>query len=155
MAEVATSCRHALRESGCRNCAGLDPDRAPVRRFCDGRFRHAVKEAWCPNCQGIEPSPVVTKHRPPSLREQVIRAASDEVKAAIKSWRSQWRSLRSVICHWCKQTFAPDECHADHVIPLSRGGPHDLSNLVIACATCNFRKNARMPEVWAGLIAGT
>ncbi|HEX6293396.1 MAG TPA: HNH endonuclease [Herpetosiphonaceae bacterium] len=34
----------------------------------------------------------------------------------------------------------------DHVIPQSKGGTHDLSNLVLACRSCNSRKGARMTE---------
>lgn len=40
--------------------------------------------------------------------------------------------------------------HRDHVIPRSRGGSSDPSNLVIACAPCNLSKGARTPEEWRG-----
>lgn len=46
-------------------------------------------------------------------------------------------------CAYCGQ----DELQAgtlgrDHVIPLSEGGAHTLSNIVPACASCNSRKGA-------------
>lgn len=34
---------------------------------------------------------------------------------------------------------------ADHVKPLSKGGPHILANLRPACRSCNSRKNAQWP----------
>ncbi len=34
----------------------------------------------------------------------------------------------------------------DHLIPLSRGGTNDWSNVVTACSTCNTRKGNRLPE---------
>lgn len=34
----------------------------------------------------------------------------------------------------------------DHKTPRSRGGSHDLANLVAACARCNSAKSARTPE---------
>lgn len=34
----------------------------------------------------------------------------------------------------------------DHLIPLSRGGTNDWSNVVTACAPCNTRKANRLPE---------
>lgn len=150
---MSTRCGHALLVSGCFNCTGLDPLEPPPRRFCGDNFRHAIRESWCPDCKGLEGCSRVEPRI--SIREQAIRAASEEERAAIKAWRQGWRSLKEVLCHWCKQAFAPDACHADHVIPLSRGGLHDLTNLVIACAACNVKKHARMPEVWAEIIATT
>jgi hypothetical protein len=33
--------------------------------------------------------------------------------------------------------------HLDHVVPVSRGGTSDATNLVACCASCNARKGAR------------
>lgn len=34
----------------------------------------------------------------------------------------------------------------DHIVPLSRGGTNEWSNVVTACSTCNTRKGNRLPE---------
>ncbi len=34
----------------------------------------------------------------------------------------------------------------DHVVPLSRGGTNDWTNVVTACGPCNTRKGNRLPE---------
>lgn len=156
---MGVKCRHALREPGCVDCTGYDHEHVLALRLdLIGACRHALKEPRCQDCKGLDcggPESTLVLLRRTSIRQEIIRAASEDVKEAIKTWRKQWRSMAFVLCHWCKQTFAPDDCHADHVIPLSRGGPHSLSNLVIACATCNVRKSARMPDVWAEMIAAT
>lgn len=36
----------------------------------------------------------------------------------------------------------------DHFFPLSRGGRHDVSNVVPACGPCNFSKNDSDPFEW-------
>jgi 5-methylcytosine-specific restriction endonuclease McrA len=36
----------------------------------------------------------------------------------------------------------------DHVVPISRGGPDILENVVPACKSCNSRKADRTPEEW-------
>lgn len=150
---MTKDCKHAIRVPECRHCKDLGYEQITALRLdLIGPCRHALKEPGCESCKGLE-SDIVSLPRRVSIREKIIRAAPEEVKEAIKIWRKQWRAAGSVICHWCRQIFSPDECHADHVIPLSRSGRHDLSNLVIACAECNFRKNARMPEVWAEMIA--
>ena len=37
----------------------------------------------------------------------------------------------------------------DHFRPLSRGGPHELDNIVPACKSCNSRKSDSLIHVWA------
>lgn len=41
---------------------------------------------------------------------------------------------------------SPDYCTIDHIVPLSRGGLHDISNIVLACRACNMKKSDRLPE---------
>jgi 5-methylcytosine-specific restriction endonuclease McrA len=48
-------------------------------------------------------------------------------------------------CGHCK---LGDAYHLEHVIPLSRGGRNDPSNLVLACPKCNLSKNDKLPHEW-------
>lgn len=48
-------------------------------------------------------------------------------------------------CFWC-QTELGDDYHIDHYIPLSRGGTNYPDNIVLACPTCNVRRNNKMPS---------
>lgn len=49
-------------------------------------------------------------------------------------------------CYYCHKRL--EKYHVEHVIPLSRGGSNDISNIVIACPTCNMRKHDRLPHEW-------
>jgi 5-methylcytosine-specific restriction endonuclease McrA len=51
-------------------------------------------------------------------------------------------------CHWCK-TKTKTKYHVDHIIPLSKGGSDWPSNLAISCPSCNVRKHASDPIVFA------
>lgn len=42
----------------------------------------------------------------------------------------------------------PNSPEVDHIIPLSRGGSHDESNLQCLCRQCNGSKGARLPGEW-------
>jgi 5-methylcytosine-specific restriction endonuclease McrA len=50
-------------------------------------------------------------------------------------------------CYYCSKEVG-DSYTVEHVIPLSRGGTNDPSNLVIACASCNFSKQNKLPHEW-------
>jgi 5-methylcytosine-specific restriction endonuclease McrA len=47
-------------------------------------------------------------------------------------------------CAYCGSEWA----HLDHVKPISKGGPHCLSNLRPACVSCNRRKSNKTPQQW-------
>lgn len=60
----------------------------------------------------------------------------------------EWESGQKKVCYWCG-TKCPDDYHVDHYVPLAKGGPHTINNLVIACPTCNFTKSAKDPYEFA------
>ncbi len=49
-------------------------------------------------------------------------------------------------CQYCAERFPANELTFDHVMPRSRGGLTEWSNVVAACAPCNLKKANRTPE---------
>lgn len=49
-------------------------------------------------------------------------------------------------CQYCGLKPAPAKLTLDHVLPESRGGRKEWSNLVTACTKCNHKKADRTPE---------
>lgn len=47
-------------------------------------------------------------------------------------------------CQYCGETNLP--LTLDHVVPISRGGTHEWTNLVTCCVTCNNQKGNRTPH---------
>lgn len=47
----------------------------------------------------------------------------------------------SSFCAYCETT---ETLSVDHVVPLSRGGLHEVGNLVVACRSCNSSKKDRL-----------
>lgn len=47
-------------------------------------------------------------------------------------------------CAYCMETF--EYLEQDHVVPLSKGGKHTISNVVPACLECNRAKSTRLVE---------
>ena len=58
----------------------------------------------------------------------------------------------STKCYWCNCNLKNIKIHIDHYIPLSKGGTHTISNLVISCATCNLIKKDKDPIKFANSL---
>jgi HNH endonuclease len=73
--------------------------------------------------------------------DSILRATRDKIASA-----AQYR------CEYCQtaQEISGAQMHIEHIIPLSRGGSSDESNLCLACAWCNSYKwvqtHGRDPE---------
>lgn len=48
-------------------------------------------------------------------------------------------------CQYCGKRFSSHDLTFDHVVPRSRGGLTNWTNVVAACAPCNMRKANRTP----------
>lgn len=51
-------------------------------------------------------------------------------------------------CYYCKVKLF-SAYHIDHLVPLSRGGTNWPDNIVIACPSCNCKKNNKLPHEWS------
>lgn len=51
------------------------------------------------------------------------------------------------VCQYCYKKFAEKRLTIDHVVPLSKGGRHEWTNVVTACSQCNNRKGDKNLEV--------
>jgi hypothetical protein len=77
------------------------------------------------------------------VRRRAAESAGD-TSAEIGAWLKSQKK----VCHWCNAKCAK-KYHVDHYEPLSKGGKHEVKNLVIACPSCNLRKNAKDPYEFA------
>lgn len=64
-------------------------------------------------------------------------------EAFVKPYEEYQEEMNRRRCAYCG---AKDPFTKDHVMPKSRGGSDDKSNLVWCCMSCNARKHARTPE---------
>lgn len=85
------------------------------------------------------------------VNEQDIKRERDKSR---ELRRSRWWQNRLALgrCHWCGNTFPPDELTMDHIIPLTRGGKGSRNNVVPACKECNSRKKYLLPMEWEDYV---
>lgn len=90
------------------------------------------------------------------------KAHAEERKSITRLKRAQLRNIPGIFteeevtclyqkqhgkCYYCGVSLKSGY-HRDHVVPLSRGGRNDISNIVLACPQCNWSKNDRLPHEW-------
>lgn len=118
------------------------PVRRALRLVIDGKAEIVEAESSRPVCSArlTMPRPVVIRlmrfiHVPRRFRRQV----TNTFLFARDSYR----------CQYCGRSAAElklrESLTRDHVIPLSRGGSNEWSNVVTACSPCNTRKSNRLP----------
>ena len=70
----------------------------------------------------------------------------DAKNQKIKFCRDNLYLRDDYLCQYCGQKFNTRELTMDHVLPASRGGKKNWSNMVTACRKCNQKKGNRTPE---------
>ena len=151
---------HVLLEEGYLH---HDPDEP----FADGAWLtwNLAFDTW--PC--FSPPPKRSRTRPTQAE---LKAAQDEDAPNQPPWspqallakrwkgrppRSVWWVMRQTVlerddytCVYCGRRGG--RLGLDHLVPVSRGGTSELSNLVTACVACNSAKGARTPQEWLATL---
>lgn len=83
-----------------------------------------------------------------SQKRRALKAKSAINLAAIQKWMQRVRSSKNSRCYYCSNLVSGSDLHFDHIIPLSKGGPHTVENLCVSCAKCNLTKRAKHITAW-------
>jgi len=52
----------------------------------------------------------------------------------------------TLTCQYCGGVFDPRQLTCDHIIPRSRGGVTEWTNIVTSCNRCNLKKGDKLPD---------
>jgi len=121
----------------------LVPVRRALRLVIDGKAEivEADADETIRSARLVLPKPAIIRlvrfvHVPRRFRRQV----TNTFLFARDDYRCQF-------CHRTQADLRHRECLTrDHLVPLSRGGTNDWTNVVTACSACNTRKGNSLPE---------
>lgn len=85
---------------------------------------------------------------PEKIREFSQRRHDRKIGRLPRGTVSRLRNLQRNKCVYCHCSL-DDGFHVDHINPLAKGGDHHPLNIQLLCPTCNVRKSARDPIVFA------
>lgn len=114
----------------------------------------AYAKKWqAANKDKIRAAEAARKARDPEAYLLVYRGHASRRRARKRGGMSvpefvAWVKAQKKVCYWCERKCTKDY-HVDHYHPLVKGGKHEASNLVIACARCNQTKSAKDPYLFA------
>jgi 5-methylcytosine-specific restriction endonuclease McrA len=82
-------------------------------------------------------------------RRLARKANADGRGVTVAEWRSCLADSLG-LCAYCGQK---NRLEMDHIDPLSKGGAHDIENIVAACLHCNRTKIDKALIVWLATLA--
>lgn len=134
--------------SSCKKCrlAGIDREK---RRIYDAKW-HSENKERCSEVskiyrqteRGIIAKRARAHNRRARKRGVVGTHTVEELHQQLKRQKGK--------CYYChvKLGKGRDSWNGDHIIPLSKGGTNYISNIVISCPSCNFKKGTKLPHEW-------
>jgi len=129
----------------------LDPGYQPVTIIS---WTRAVTLMWLGKVEVVEEydtevrSPSIAIKLPAVVR--LLRAITRKSRK-IKFSRQNIYLRDGGKCQYCQTSVPLEDATFDHVVPRSRGGKTNWTNIVIACMQCNLRKGAKSPAL-AGMV---
>lgn len=68
--------------------------------------------------------------------------------ALVNQFIENVRAREVAVCVYCDSEIPASTVHFDHIVPLSRGGAHIITNICVSCPSCNLKKRAKLIGEW-------
>jgi 5-methylcytosine-specific restriction endonuclease McrA len=83
-------------------------------------------------------------NREKTKRRKIKARGQTPVQIPVNAIRRRFNEFGNC-CAYCG---TGGEMEMEHIVPISKGGPHDIANIVPACTACNASKRSRPMERW-------
>lgn len=138
-----------IREQTCSDCG----ETKPLDEYYDDFSFSNGKSRLCRSCHSMaakkwrEENPESMSAISRRRRARKKGAAGDHTQSDVLRLLQNQKHC----CAYCKKKVKKTY-EVDHIVPLAKGGSNAPDNLQILCVSCNRRKSAKDPIVWANQI---
>lgn len=73
-----------------------------------------------------------------SRKRRTKKKQQQRINSSLK--KRLYKNVFMAPCCYCNRVFLIDKLTIEHIVPLSRGGTNEDSNIALACAPCNQEK---------------
>jgi len=127
-----------------------DPEKFRIRA-AKSRQKRRKMQAPCPRPSSPRSSWELAQRREYEQRRRIDKLTGGRpVGLSVRAQITYLDLLTGGKCFYCG---AEDGRAIDHVVPINKGGPHLLENIVPACTSCNSTKNAKWPSEFVAFRA--
>lgn len=115
------------------------------KKFKTSKYLYPSKKRLCPLCRNIpkENWSIVIHNQFGKVVEEKFEYSKLAIKSSgLLKLRFEVFMRDNFTCRYCGRTVKEDgvKLHIDHIIPKSKGGKNNLSNLITSCLECNYGK---------------
>lgn len=105
-----------------------------------------AKSGKCKPCQTLYAKKYTSKEKRQKWIDQ-----TDDGTINPQSLKKLFGSFR--VCPICNSSMARNDKNLDHIVPLSKGGKHSITNAIILCTSCNSSKGSKNLENWLKILS--
>ena len=137
----------------CKDCMCIRHRKWYVGKGVAGRHREGCRQYYLKNAEvqhersrhwaEVNPEVNRTSHKRSNDKRRA-KLASVDFDSSINLVDLRIRDRNT--CGICSESVHEELCSVDHIIPISRGGPHTWDNVQLAHIKCNIHKAAKLPE---------
>lgn len=146
--------RLSVDSEGMRTCARCN-EMKHKSEFSRDKYKRDGIRAYCRKCMAEKAAAYRVKNRErvlASRRASKAKRRAQKYKSEGSFSTDDWNTVLEYYGHRCLECGSVKDLQPDHVIPLSKGGPHNIENIQPLCGRCNRIKQATFVDYRNGNI---
>lgn len=133
----------------CGSCVAKSKEKLEEQKLKEQIPGSKTTENKAKTKNNLKKKSTVKKHKSPNYSKTKISSA---LRSAL--WRAYFTNKLDGTCYCCNRLISYDHFECGHIIPESKGGPTEITNLKPVCGACNKSMGSTHMEEFKKKLAG-